>query len=250
MKTLTFFNEKGGTGKTTLTTLMASWLAYKKGCPVVVYDCDYPSYHLAQMRADDLALVVKDPSSAFVQMAGRTKPYPVTKALSKSTFSPAELSLLAQRVREARGEGYFLLDFPGRFLPNDPVAYLSKAGLLDLVVFPVDTDRQSRASAMAVYVKMMKANGTQRVAALWNRETAAERRGRRDWYGAATAQMEDFGIHVIGTRMRDVLIARRDASTFGFIRNTLCWPQRNIDKACPYIEDIFEEIKERLDNGT
>lgn len=250
MRTLTFFNAKGGTGKTTFTVLMASWLAYKEGVPVVVYDCDYPSYQLWNMREADKEILKKDPVSMFARLSAGHPYYGIAKAMGHDTFLPAQLKFIGEQIAKMRSEkeGYLLLDFPGRFLPNDPVWFLVKESLLDLVVFPVDTDFQSRADALNTYFAMQKLRrGGQPAAFLWNRETQAERRGRRDWYGDSTQTFAKLGIPVIGQRMRDILIARRDASTFGFIRNTMCWPQANIDKACPYIEDIFGEIKSRLD---
>ena len=250
MKVVTFFNAKGGTGKTTFTVLMASWLAYKKNCRVAVYDCDYPSYQLLNMRAGDMSFVKTNPLSPAAKFSIGNTFYPVAKAMGKDVFTDAQLSMISSQIRKIKdsGDGYLLLDFPGRFLPSDPAWRLVRDGVVDFVVLPVDTDQQSRGDAMDVYFKMQKIRrGGQRGAFLWNREAPAERRGRRDWYGESTALFREFGIPVIHTRMRDIIIARRDASTFGFIRNTLCWPQANIDKACPYIEDIFEEIKARVD---
>jgi len=250
MKTLTFFNEKGGTGKTTFTVLMASWLAYKKGEKVFVYDCDYPSYQLQTIRASDEEIIKTNPDSQFARMSAGHSYYGVAKAMGRDTFSRQELAFIAKKVDETRRkeDGYLLMDFPGRFLRNDPVWHLTESGLLDLIVFPVDTDQQSRAAALNTYFTMKGLRPSQEAMFLWNRETQSERRGRRDWYADSTRMFRDMGIPVVEARMRDILIARRDASTFGFIRSTMCWPQANINKACPYIEDIFEEIKTKLDN--
>ena len=54
MKTLTFFNEKGGSGKTTFCLMMASWLRYRCGYRVAVIDLDGPMHGLNEMRAIDL----------------------------------------------------------------------------------------------------------------------------------------------------------------------------------------------------
>ena len=250
MRALTFFNSKGGTGKTTFTVLMASWLAYKKGCPVVVYDCDYPSYQLVKMRQADKRIIQADPLSQLARLSSGKKPFGVAKAMGRDTFTQDQIRFIVGEFRRQKesADGYMLLDFPGRFLPTDPAWHLAKEGLLDLVVFPIDTDQQSRSDAYSVYKKMQgfRREG-QPSLFVWNREAPAERRGRRDWYGESTRMFRERGIPVAGTRMRDILIARRDATTFGFVRNTLCWPQANIDKACPYIENLFEEIKARVD---
>ena len=216
---------------------------------------DYPNYQLSSLRELEKSLLRQLPDSQFARLSlGHGVPfYPIGKAAGKSSFTERELSTIASTLvtqKRQAGGGYFILDFPGRYLPNDPAHFLSRKGLIDLVVFPIDSDRQSRASALSTYAEMNKVcerPGGQKAAFLWNRETQQERSGKKDWYTEFTGLMKDMGLDVIDTRMHDILIARRDAGTFGFIRNTMCWPEQNVSKACGYIETVFEEIKLRAD---
>lgn len=41
-----FSNQKGGVGKSTVTTVLASYFNYVKGLKVAVVDCDYPQFSL------------------------------------------------------------------------------------------------------------------------------------------------------------------------------------------------------------
>lgn len=256
VKVITFFNEKGGTGKTTLTALFASWLAYNQHERVFVIDMDYPMFQLFNMRENDKNIWKQDPDSQFaMECAANSKyTYPVGKAAGRSSFTEDNLRDIAsalQKQIDKAANGYFLLDFPGRYLSNDPVHYLSRKGMIDLVVFPIDSDKQSRASALQTYHQMQAVYedkaGSQNAVFLWNREASKERLGNRDWYAEPNRLFAQLGIPVIEKKVRDILIARRDASTFGYIRNTLCWPQKNINRACGYIEQIFAEIKSRAD---
>ena len=257
MKVITFFNEKGGVGKTTLTALFASWLAYNQRCRVEVFDCDYPSYQLWNMQKFDVKALREDLGSEHIglslrQMCRGNDFYKVRRMEGRDVYGEEQLRVIAKLVSDMRSrqEGYLLMDFPGRFLPNDPVYRLSRSGLLDLVVFPVDSDRQSRAAAISTYTVMRKVSGgSQRCAVLWNRESLAERKAKTDRYADSTRGFEELGIPVIKTRVRDMLIARRDSSAQGFIRNTLCWPQPNIDRTCPWIEDAFLEIRSLADRS-
>lgn len=255
MKVITFFSEKGGVGKTTLTALMASYLAYDKKERVFVMDCDYPSFHFSKMREIDAAKLTPD-NPAFIRAVGTNVPYKIGRIAQKAQFTRAELDSIAEKLKaQTQGDGYFFLDLPGRFLPTDPAYHLATRGLIDLVVFPVDSDRQSRASALMVanYLRSKqfrevsgKKNG-QNMCILWNRETQKERSGKKDWYDAPTRSFTELGIPVVGRKVREVLIARRDPDTFGFIRSTLCWPKQNIHRAAPYLESIFDEIQLRAD---
>jgi len=248
MKIFTFFNEKGGTGKTTLTVLFASWLAYCKKHNVRVVDCDYPSFQLAAMRKLEVAYMKENPLSPMARLATLSAPYPLGKAMVKERFAKADLERIASEIRrQCSGDGYMLLDFPGRFLAGDPAYDLIQRGMIDLIAFPIDTDRQSRAAALNTWREIRKINPSQKMVFVWNRETAQERRGTKDWYSAADAAFRGAGIEVAATRVRDVLIARRDSTTFGFIRSTMCFPEANVRRACPSLLPLFEEMKARLD---
>lgn len=247
-KVITFFNEKGGTGKTTLTALFSSYLAYKLKQPVFVMDMDYPSYQMYNIRQTDIEILQNEPAAPLNRFYDGSAPYPVGKTAGQDSFTPAQLDAIERALRkQLDGEGYFLIDFPGRFLPNDPVYHLVSKGLIDLVVFPIDTDRQSCVSALTTDATMRRiSKGRQRTAFLWNKEATSER--RRGTMDAMTRQLRDRGLTVIDGHLRDIIIARRDARTFGFIRNSVCWPQANINKACGYIEEIFDRIKALVDN--
>ncbi len=259
VKTITFFNEKGGSGKSTLTAMFASFLAYKKKCRVFVYDMDFPGYHLFEFRSNDMKVYSVNQDSTFAREAKQNMKewYPVTRAAAKAAFSTGDLESIAETLRREKekasrlpGDTYFLIDFPGRYLPNDPVYYLSKKGLLDMIIFPMDSDSQSRTAALMTYNTMQQeyeGKGKQEVLLLWNRETAGERMAKKDPYTEYETVFKLLGLPIAGVRIRDIPIARRDANSYGFIRNTLNWPENNIARNCAYIESLFEEIKHRID---
>lgn len=264
MKTLSFYNEKGGTGKTTLTALFCSWLAYNQKERVVALDLDFPSFQLDAMRQNDLKvyadLAKNNPTSPVVRLCAENEPFPLGKINEKnSMFTQGDLVSIGNTLSKMReGAGYMLLDFPGRYFGGDEqgrgedaISFLSRNGMIDLVVFPIDSDRQSIASALEISYRIRKAakegGRGQEILFLWNREAQKERSGKRDWYSESEKTFASMGIPVAGDRVHEVLIARRDIGTFGFIRNTLCWPKQNISKACPNIENIFREVKSRVD---
>lgn len=246
-KVITFFNEKGGTGKTTLTALFSCYLAYKLHKPVFVMDMDYPSYQMYNIRQTDLDILRNKPEAPLNRFYDGSAPFRVGKTAGQDAFTPAQLDAIERSLRrQLEGEGYFLIDFPGRFLPNDPVYHFVRKGLINLVVFPIDTDRQSLVSALNTNREMQRISaGRQKTAFLWNKEAVSER--KRGTIEDMTAGLRDSGLTVIDGHLRDIIIARRDAKTFGFIRNSVCWPQANISRACGYIEEIFDQIKALVD---
>lgn len=252
MKRITFFNEKGGTGKTTFNALFASWLAYEKGKRVFVQDFDYPNYQLLNIRKNEVDLMARDPRFASLVTA---TPYPIGKVSGNGVYSREQLAEIVAQVREySAGEGYCVLDFPGRFLAEDPARAIAASGLLDLVVFPVDSDRQSISSALFVSSLMRNprflaraGKERQELLVMWNRETRSERRGKRDPFADGDETFRLLGIPVCATRAREILSLRRDGEVFGFMRSTVCYPRTNIRMYAPWMEDLFEEILARLD---
>lgn len=260
MRVITIFSEKGGMGKTTLSIMLASFLAYEKKQKVFACDFDFPGYQMLNTRENDLRLISRGIRD-LVKLSEGNEFYPIRRVKGRyDGFSKDELERLVRNFATMRDsqDGYLILDFPGRFLKTDPAYVFLQKGFIDLVVFPIDTDRQSITSALNM-TSIIRGNNqapplvspevkpTQEILFLWNKENRSERRGSRDWYGDWDRLFESLDIPVAGARIRDVLIARRDPDTFGFIRSTTCWPKANVAKQAPYLVSIFEEIQSRAD---
>lgn len=253
MKRITFFNEKGGTGKTLFNMSFASWLAYDQGERVFVRDFDTPSNQIHTLRIKELEMAREDPAFARLITAA---PYPIRKEeVTVDIRDAAAKHALAEKIRrESVGEGYYIMDFPGLFNSRTAFFNLAASGLIDTVIFPVDSDEASYARAMYVNSiinnpKLLRVTGRdhQDVLFLWNRETNQERRGKKDHYSEAEAMFRRIGIPVCNHRVREFLSFRRDGETFGFVKSTICYPRLNIRRNAPWLEDVFAELKARID---
>ena len=58
---ITFFTEKGGTGKTTFNILMSSYLSYVKNKNLLYVDYDFPSYHAFNIRQREIKQYEESP---------------------------------------------------------------------------------------------------------------------------------------------------------------------------------------------
>lgn len=258
-KIITFFNEKGGTGKTTFSVLFASWLRYSQHEDVTVMDFDFPSYHICDMRRIDELLCVPENKIFYRMCRESLPPYPVVKVPGQGEYTDQELASMVDEMRRRKetGSGYIILDFPGRYRPNDPVFVLAVAGLIDLVVFPITSDLQSRVSALNVNATMHrpqfksmsgKPDG-QQCLFFWNNVSQSELRAKDIRYNSYNKALESIGARIAKTQMKDIIVSRRDPNNpLGFIRSTMCFPEMNIRRYCPYIEDLFREIRELLDS--
>lgn len=249
MKTVAIFSEKGGMGKSTLTVMFASWLAYKQGQEVLVMDFDAPGYRISGMRRRDLDAAKKVPR--YGAMCSQT-PYKIMEVPQKAMESQEKIDNLAQSIRRfTNGPGVALFDFPGQFREGDVAWHCLKAGAIDLLVLLADSDTQSQESALyvnsVVTAPGWKVDGPQPVTLVWNREADSERRHNTDWYGTPENLFRAVGVDVCPIRIKEALIMRRDPPTFGFVRSSLCWPEVNVRSRCPYITDIFTYIKDKLE---
>ena len=58
---VSFANQKGGVGKSTLTVLLASYLYYELGVSVAILDCDSPQNSPGKERKRELLMVKETP---------------------------------------------------------------------------------------------------------------------------------------------------------------------------------------------
>lgn len=78
-KIIAIHTSKGGMGKSTLTAIMASYLAYVNHQRVILFDCDPPQHSIADLREEELAtqttLAQTYQSLSADELMGMTQPY-------------------------------------------------------------------------------------------------------------------------------------------------------------------------------
>ena len=255
MKCMAFFNEKGGVGKTTMSTLFSSYLSYHCGEKVIAVDTECPSFRMLSNRESDLKqMAVPDsPLRKFVlaDSSRRHEPYPImTVGCEVNTYTKSDMQQLIDTMVTLKEESeydYCIIDFPAGFSAKSPVSVLASCGVIDLVAVPVDTDAQTRTAGLRVADAMHRA-GIETVI-FWNRVTAAElREGGR--LSSGEKIFNDYGLSFLPQRVKAFEKARRESDSSGriFVRNTICWPQRYVEMNCPVLPQLFAEIKQRLDS--
>ena len=249
MKKISIFNEKGGSGKTTVTLMLASYLAYSRGKRICVLDFDAPSYHLCEIRSSELALLDDPRSQLSIWMKnhpGGPEPYGIMKAAPSDGDRPGVDDVLSIIETVSRGPyDYILYDFPGHFTEDDPAAYLPANGFIDFIAIPMDTDRQSRLSAYIV-ASALKGCGV-RPCLFWNRVTSQEEKGGKR-FAVGAEPFRRLGLDVMEEKVRDLKMFSRDSSELAFIRSTICFPERYIRMRCPSVIPFLEALSGRIDS--
>lgn len=173
-----FATQKGGSGKTAITVLVAGYLHYRLGCPLAVIDCDFPQYSLYEMRERDSRAVLENEHlkrAAYEQMRqpGRAA-YPVRKCRVEQAPDTA---------RELAAEGcYDLLffDLPGTV---NSAGILRTIAQMDYIFAPVSADKavlESTLSFLDVLQRMMLGKETSRLKGLYlsgTKSTSGKRAG-------------------------------------------------------------------------
>ena len=251
MVRVTIYNEKGGVGKTTITALLASYLAYARGKRVCVLDFDYPSYHFMELRRSELS-ILKDPRSPLSAWL-RSVPSPVEPYDILSIPPGPGGTYRAQEVFGylpgilSEGYDYVFYDFPGRFTRDEAVSFIAANGFLDFVGIPMDTDTQSRRSALVV----ADAIQGERIPLVlfWNRVSVWEARGNGLRFERGAAPFRERGLAVMDEMVRDLRKLSRESSEMAFIRSTFCFPDRYVNKWSPAIIPFLDALRERIDQS-
>ena len=252
MKTLTFFNEKGGVGKSLHTVMFASWLHYSKGARVAVFDLESPTSRLDLIRRQELAQM-EDPESVLARYLERhpcpREPYDIfTKTELIANFTRESLYALHNElwdfIREnPGGYDYVLFDFPGLLTTVSPAYDVIASGMVDLVAIPVDTDNITRKSALLT--ARMAMDNEQKAVVFWNNVTPGEM-ARQGYLDSGERLFTERGIRVLKNRIRSFQKARRDSDERLFVRSTVCWPAKYVEMACPAVVPLYEEIREQI----
>ena len=251
MVRLSIYNEKGGVGKTTITAMLASYLAYAHGKSVCVLDFDYPSYHFMELRQAEMRIAddPKSPLSWWLRNnPSQAEPFDIFSfpAGKDGLYHAGDVFRYLKNLL-SDGYDYVFFDFPGRFAPGEPVSFLAANGHLDFVAIPMDTDTQSRRSALVVDDAIQQQGIP--LALFWNRVSLWEAKGDGGRFRRGAEPFLSRGMDVMDEMVRDIRKFSRDSSEMAFIRSTLCFPIRYVNKWSPAIIPFLEALKSRIDNA-
>lgn len=223
-----FATQKGGSGKTAITVLVASYLHYNCGCPLAVIDCDFPQYSLYEMRERDSRAVLKNDylkRLAYEQMRepGRAA-YPVQKCRVERAPEVA--------VELTAGGNYDLLffDLPGTV---NSTGILRTIAQMDYIFAPVSADQTVLESTLAfldVLQRMMLGRETSRLKGIYLFWNLVDRREKSELYGRYEKVIAEMGLPMLRTRIPDTKRFRKevDEENRAVFRSTLFAPDKRM----------------------
>lgn len=253
MKTLSFYNSKGGVGKTLLTIMMASWLYYHLRLRVLVIDTETPRPRIYDYREFERKLA-GDPKSPFgkyiVSHPEPQEPYDIARFDPTERFSDAYLSNILEETRGfllkyEKNYDYVLFDFPATFIRNTPSYAFISSGLIDLVAVPINIDTSSFLEGVAT-AQEIKELGNEAVL-FWN-NISKDDENHPTRLISREAKASSLGLEFLPERVRSFTKADRDSDTALFVKSTLCWPERYVEIFAPTIPALFIKLKDMLDS--
>ena len=232
MRTISFFSAKGGTGKTTFNMLLTSWLKYEKGLRAAVLDFDSPEFNLSYTRKRELK---------YLQDKGLTPDekqlYPILEI--EDYESRKSLQVVRNLMIDAAGSlDVLILDFGGSFNDGDPVLDLVQAGLVDLIVIPLEMDGMILSSGKSL-ASVLEQLG-QKTLLFFNKVHGKE---KPQLYVELERWLAENGLTVSTHRIKNTVKLRRDADNgSNFLRSTVSFPCKEMQEINPELIQLFEEV--------
>ena len=245
---IAFSSQKGGVGKSTFTTLVASLLHYRLGYNVAVFDCDFPQHSLMQMRARDMCSIMGNG---------------VYKKLAHKQFT--SINKKAYPVMQHRADG--VLDAVAQFLQSATVSVdvvffdlpgtVNSAGILKTlagmhhIFTPIIADRVVMESTLIFtqvlndVVRKQGATAIQSINLFWNQVDGRE---KSTLYGVYEDLIKKLGIHLMRTRITDSKRFRKEgeADAKTVFRSTLLPADERLMKACRldlFMDEFLRTVK-------
>jgi cellulose biosynthesis protein BcsQ len=238
---ISFATQKGGVGKSTMTTLLASVLHYRLGYNVVVMDCDFPQHSLTKIRERDKKTIIqndyhkKAALKQFQEIA--KKAYPIIKCKAETA-----LDMASEYIKKSAVEpDVIFFDLPGTANTKGVLTTLKK---MDFIFSPITADRlvvESTLGFTKAFLGLPQTednNVKQKLWLFWNQVDGRERTGL---YEAYQRVIEKLDLSIMETRIMDSKRFRKEGEdTSGYVfRSSLLAPEAQPMKATRL--DLFVE---------
>lgn len=242
---IAFSSQKGGVGKSTFTTLVASTMYYRLGYNIAVFDADFPQHSLAKMKTRDLTMVMENEALkklAYKQFSTiNKKAYPIIQHKADSVLDAAREFVNASSV----SLDVVFFDLPGTV--NTPGILKALAGMHHIFT-PITADRVVMESTL-IFTQLlqdviMKKGETsiQTINLFWNQVDARESTPLYDVYNRL---IERLGLSLMQSQVKSSTRFRKEseADSKTVFRSTLMPPDERLMKACQLDQFIHEFLK-------
>ncbi|CAN1534674.1 Soj ATPases involved in chromosome partitioning [Flavobacteriaceae bacterium] len=245
---ISFSTQKGGVGKSTMTTLTASVLHYRLGFNVLVMDCDFPQHSLTNMRERDKKTVMQSDyhkKAAMKQFQTiNKKAYPIIKCKAENALERA-LEYMSQLAVEP---DVIFFDLPGT---ANTKGVLTTLRAMDFIFSPITADRlvvESTLSFTKAFLGLPQTEEGNKEQAMWLFWNQVDGREKTGLYEAYQSVIKELNLPIMKTRIMDSKRFRKetdDTNNYVF-RSSLMAAELQLMKATKmdlFIEEFLKIIR-------
>ncbi len=243
---ISFSSQKGGVGKSAMTVLTASYLHYRMGYHVAVFDCDYPQHSLAKMREREMKTVLLNERYkrlAYEQFTSLNKKgYPIITCRADEAIDKAHELLKASSLFY----DVIFFDLPGTVNSSGILNTLTQ---MHYLFSPVLADRlvlESNLSFINVINEVLIKQGKTDIKGLhlfWN---LVDGREKTDLYSKYEKIITDLGLSMMKTHLSDSKRFRKelsDSDKRSAFRSTLFPADKQMAKSTRLDDFILEFLQ-------
>lgn len=246
---IAFSTQKGGVGKSAMTTLTASILHYRMGYNVAVFDCDYPQWSIGKLRERDAKASLEN--NRFKRMAYEQfttlnkKAYPVMTCRAEEAIDIAA-NFLAQT---AVTYDFVFFDMPGTI---NSAGILKTLSHMNYIFTPIIADRlvlESTLPFINVLTDILEKSGNIHVRGMYLFWNMVDRREKSELYGNYEKIIKDLNLNLMTTSIPDTKRFRKEfaaeAENRLIFRSSIFPPDKRLSKSTS-LDDFITEFLQLL----
>ncbi|WP_223609351.1 ParA family protein [Chryseobacterium sp. OSA05B] len=230
---ISFSTQKGGVGKSTITTLLASIIHYRLGFNVLVMDCDFPQHSVSNMRERDKKTIMENDyhkKAAMKQFQSiKKKAYAIIKCKAENALEQAQQYIQQSKVIPE----VVFFDLPGT---ANTKGVLTTLKAMDFIFSPITADRlvvESTLGFTKAFLGLPQNGGNSHPQALWLFWNQVDGREKTGLYNDYENVMDKLQIPIMKTRIMDSKRFRKESDDSGnyIFRSSLLPAEPHLMKA-------------------
>lgn len=207
-------NQKGGVGKSTITTTIASYLQYIENKNIAIIDCDFPQYSIYKMRELDIETIYK--SNELQAMLKKQFGEPQKKSYPIIVSQPEKAIQCATELIKSNNEEFDIIffDLPGNVMDEGLLTMIFN---LNYIFIPIIADNRVLQSSLSFTLAIKEClenrkinNRLRDVKLFWNKVDKRENTELYDFFNK-TAKSEN--ISILKTVLPDTKKFNKELST-------------------------------------
>lgn len=212
---ISFSTQKGGVGKSTMTTLVASVLHYRLGYNVLVMDCDFPQHSLIHLRERDMKTIMQNEYHKRMAMkqfqAINKKAYPIIRCKADTALQTASEHVSQSAVKP----DVIFFDLPGTANTKGVLTTLKK---MDFIFSPITADRlvvESTLGFTKAFIGLPQIEDENKEQVMWLFWNQVDGRERTGVYEAYQSVIRQLNLSVMQSRIMDSKRFRKETDDTG-----------------------------------